>query len=152
MIVLVCSRPQARLRLRDCVRSVRCAQSVPCAELLAQRAVRDDHIVLYLGKGYDYLDAETEFIVRGIEPHIRHRGENPLLACRRRRLAVNGKALGRAGAPGQYSHAVAEPVRLVVPTKPLLTSAPGGYARVKSKHISYLFSNPTCTVLLVVLV
>ena len=34
-----------------------------------------------LDKGYDYLDCEAEVISRGIEPHIRRRGEPPLLGC-----------------------------------------------------------------------
>jgi IS5 family transposase len=36
---------------------------------------------LCLDKGYDYLDAEVEVCIRGIIPHIRRRGEPPLLGC-----------------------------------------------------------------------
>jgi putative transposase len=36
---------------------------------------------LCLDKGYDYEDAEAAVRVRGITPHIRRRGENPLLGC-----------------------------------------------------------------------
>ena len=36
---------------------------------------------LCLDKGYDYADAEREVRVRGIRPHIRRRGEQPLLGC-----------------------------------------------------------------------
>jgi transposase len=45
---------------------------------------RPEH--LCLDKGYDYVDAEAEVIVRGIIPHIRRRGEPPMLGC------VRGKA------------------------------------------------------------
>jgi len=34
---------------------------------------------LCLDKGYDYFDTETEVRVRGVWPHIRRRGESPLL-------------------------------------------------------------------------
>jgi IS5 family transposase len=34
-----------------------------------------------LDKGYDYADAEQAVRERGIEPHIRRRGEPPLLGC-----------------------------------------------------------------------
>jgi hypothetical protein len=34
-----------------------------------------------LDKAYDYLDCDAGVISRGIEPHIRRRGEPPLLGC-----------------------------------------------------------------------
>jgi transposase len=36
---------------------------------------------LCLDKGYDYLDAEIEVVLRRIVPHIRRRGEQPMLGC-----------------------------------------------------------------------
>lgn len=36
---------------------------------------------LCLDKGYDYQDAEAAVRVRGITPHIRRRGEQPLIGC-----------------------------------------------------------------------
>ena len=36
---------------------------------------------LCLDKGYDYADAEAAVRDRGIVPHIRRRGEQPLLGC-----------------------------------------------------------------------
>ncbi len=36
---------------------------------------------LCLDKGYDYVDPEAEVLSRGITPHIRRRGEPPLLGC-----------------------------------------------------------------------
>lgn len=36
---------------------------------------------LCLDKGYDYVDAEAEVLLRRIEPHIRRRGEKPLIGC-----------------------------------------------------------------------
>jgi putative transposase len=36
---------------------------------------------LCLDKGYDYVDAEATVRLRGITPHIRRRGEQPLLGC-----------------------------------------------------------------------
>jgi putative transposase len=36
---------------------------------------------LCLDKGYDYIDAEAAVRLRGITPHIRRRGEQPLLGC-----------------------------------------------------------------------
>jgi transposase len=36
---------------------------------------------LCLDKGYDYVDAEAAVRLRGITPHIRRRGEQPLLGC-----------------------------------------------------------------------
>ena len=36
---------------------------------------------LCLDKGYDYADAEAAVRARGIIPHIRRRGEQPLLGC-----------------------------------------------------------------------
>jgi transposase len=44
---------------------------------------RPEH--LCLDKGYDYADAEAAVRARGIRPHIRRRGEPPLMGC------VNGK-------------------------------------------------------------
>lgn len=44
---------------------------------------RPEH--LCLDKGYDFPDIETAVRQRGIRPHIRRRGEQPLLGC------VNGK-------------------------------------------------------------
>jgi hypothetical protein len=38
-----------------------------------------------LDKGYDYVDVERAIVRRGIVPHIRRRGEPPLIGC------VNGK-------------------------------------------------------------
>lgn len=40
---------------------------------------RPDH--LCLDKGYDYADAKAAVRTRGITPHIRRRGEQPLLGC-----------------------------------------------------------------------
>lgn len=40
---------------------------------------RPEH--LCLDKGYDYADAEHAVRARGIRPHIRRRGEAPLLGC-----------------------------------------------------------------------
>jgi transposase len=40
---------------------------------------------LCLDKGYDYADAEAAVRARGIIPHIRRRGEPPLLGCVRRK-------------------------------------------------------------------
>ena len=40
---------------------------------------------LCLDKGYDYLDSEVEVRIRGIIPHIRRRGEPPLVGCTRGR-------------------------------------------------------------------
>ena len=40
---------------------------------------------LCLDKGYDYKDAEYAVRRRGIVPHIRRRGEQPLLGCVRGR-------------------------------------------------------------------
>ena len=40
---------------------------------------------LCLDKGYDYLDAEVEVRIRGIEPHIRRRGEPAMIGCIRGR-------------------------------------------------------------------
>jgi putative transposase len=40
---------------------------------------RPEH--LCLDKGYDYADAEKAVRLRGIHPHIRRRGEPPLLGC-----------------------------------------------------------------------
>jgi transposase len=40
---------------------------------------------LCLDKGYDYLDAEVEVRIRGIEPHIRRRGEPAMIGCVRGR-------------------------------------------------------------------
>ena len=40
---------------------------------------------LCLDKGYDYADAEAAIRRRGITPHIRRRGESPLLGCVRGR-------------------------------------------------------------------
>lgn len=42
-----------------------------------QRSVRPKH--LCLDKGYDYVDAERAVRVRGVIPHIRRRGEQPLV-------------------------------------------------------------------------
>ena len=36
---------------------------------------------LCLDKGYDYQDAEAAVRVRGITPHIRRRGEQPMIGC-----------------------------------------------------------------------
>lgn len=36
---------------------------------------------LCLDKGYDYADTEQEVLKRGIVPHIRRRGEPPLIGC-----------------------------------------------------------------------
>jgi transposase len=36
---------------------------------------------LCLDKGYDYVDTEREVRRRGIRPHIRRRGEPPLIGC-----------------------------------------------------------------------
>jgi len=36
---------------------------------------------LCLDKGYDYADTEREVRRRGVKPHIRRRGEPPLLGC-----------------------------------------------------------------------
>jgi len=36
---------------------------------------------LCLDKGYDYADSEAEVRARGITPHIRRRGEPPLVGC-----------------------------------------------------------------------
>jgi IS5 family transposase len=36
---------------------------------------------LCLDKGYDYKDCEAAVRTRGIVPHIRRRGESPLLGC-----------------------------------------------------------------------
>ena len=40
---------------------------------------RPEH--LCLDKGYDYADAERAVRSRGIRPHIRRRGEAPVLGC-----------------------------------------------------------------------
>lgn len=40
-------------------------------------ALRPRH--LYLDKGYDYADCEAAVRIRGIVPHIRRRGEQPLI-------------------------------------------------------------------------
>lgn len=40
---------------------------------------------LCLDKGYDYADAEAAVRKRGITPHIRRRGEEPLVGCVRGR-------------------------------------------------------------------
>lgn len=42
-------------------------------------ALRPRH--LCLDKGYDYADCEAAVRVRGIVPHIRRRGEQPLIGC-----------------------------------------------------------------------
>jgi len=34
-----------------------------------------------LDKGYDYVDPEAEVLARGITPHIRRRGEPPMMGC-----------------------------------------------------------------------
>lgn len=36
---------------------------------------------LCLDKGYDYADSEAEVTARGIVPHIRRRGEKPMVGC-----------------------------------------------------------------------
>lgn len=36
---------------------------------------------LCLDKGYDYVDAEAAVRARGIVPHIRRRGEQPMVGC-----------------------------------------------------------------------
>jgi transposase len=48
-----------------------------------RRAKRPVH--LCLDKGYDYQDAELAVRIRGVRPHIRRRGEQPLLGCVRGR-------------------------------------------------------------------
>jgi putative transposase len=40
---------------------------------------RPDNVCL--DKGYDYADTEAEVRARGVRPHIRRRGEPPLLGC-----------------------------------------------------------------------
>jgi len=40
---------------------------------------------LCLDKGYDYADPEDEARARGVVPHIRRRGEKPLIGCVRGR-------------------------------------------------------------------
>jgi transposase len=40
---------------------------------------------LCLDKGYDYADPEDEARARGVVPHIRRRGEKPLVGCIRGR-------------------------------------------------------------------
>lgn len=40
---------------------------------------------LCLDKGYDYADCELEARERGVRPHIRRRGEPPLVGCARGR-------------------------------------------------------------------
>lgn len=44
---------------------------------------RPEH--LCLDKGYDYCDTERSIVQRGIVPHIRRRGEKPLMGCVRGR-------------------------------------------------------------------
>jgi putative transposase len=43
------------------------------------RPIRPKH--LCLDKGYDYADTEQEVRSRGVTPHIRRRGEQPLMGC-----------------------------------------------------------------------
>jgi transposase len=40
---------------------------------------RPKHVCL--DKGYDYLDVEVEICMRGVVPHIRRRGESPMIGC-----------------------------------------------------------------------
>ena len=44
------------------------------------RGIRRPHN-LCLDKGYDYFEPEAESRQRGVTPHIRRRGESPLLGC-----------------------------------------------------------------------
>ncbi len=55
--------------------------AVPLRGSRGPRRPRD----LCLDKGYDYADSEHEVRRRGIRPHIRRRGEPPLLGCVRGR-------------------------------------------------------------------
>ncbi len=55
-------------------------QTLDAVVLRASRGPRrPEH--LCLDKGYDYEDAEAAVRARGITPHIRRRGEKPLLGC-----------------------------------------------------------------------
>lgn len=52
-------------------------------DAVAMRAPRGPRrpVNLCLDKGYDYADAEAAVRIRGIIPHIRRRGEQPLVGC-----------------------------------------------------------------------
>ena len=56
------------------------AQTLDAVPLRAGRGVRRPHH-LCLDKGYDYREPEAEARERGIVPHIRRRGEKPLIGC-----------------------------------------------------------------------
>ena len=45
--------------------------------LRAEPLINPRHVCL--DKGYDYMDTEFEVLARGVTPHIRRRGEPPLL-------------------------------------------------------------------------
>jgi len=55
----------------------------PTLDAVAIRAPRGPRrpTNLCLDKGYDYADTEREVRRRGVTPHIRRRGESPLLGC-----------------------------------------------------------------------
>lgn len=59
-------------------------QTLDAVPLHAARGPRRPRHVC-LDKGYDYADAEKEVRQRHIQPHIRRRGESPLLGCVRGR-------------------------------------------------------------------
>jgi len=56
------------------------AQTLDAVVLRASRGPRRP-VHLCMDKGYDYPDAEAAVRCRGIVPHIRRRGEQPLLGC-----------------------------------------------------------------------
>jgi transposase len=63
----------------------------PLADVLDAVIVRGSRgprrpVNICLDKGYDYIDCEAEVIMRRITPHIRRRGEPPMMGC------VRGKA------------------------------------------------------------
>ena len=56
------------------------AQTLDAVVVRAPRGPRRP-MHLCLDKGYDYADAEAAARARGITPHVRRRGEKPLLGC-----------------------------------------------------------------------
>jgi putative transposase len=56
------------------------AQTLDAVVVRAPRGPRRP-MHLCLDKGYDYADAEAAVRARGITPHVRRRGEKPLIGC-----------------------------------------------------------------------
>jgi putative transposase len=56
------------------------AKTLDAVPLRVGRGVRRPHH-LCLDKGYDYREPEAEARERGITPHIRRRGEKPMIGC-----------------------------------------------------------------------